>query len=105
MTTSRAVHHRDPAAFREFMKSPEIEARVQAAAASIVKKMQAAWPEGADTPTKDGVEKVFEVRDFEMADGRPTTWVFVNHPYAAAHEATTGFVTKSISASGYRIRS
>lgn len=105
MTTSRAIHHRDPAAFREFMQHPEIQERVQAAAASIVKKMQIAWPDGANAPTMDSVEEVIEVRDVEMADGRPSIWIFVNHPYAAAHEATTGFITKSVSASGYRIRS
>lgn len=105
MTTSKAVHHRDPDAFKALMQDPAIKATVQAAAESIVTKMQAAWPAGAEEPTMGGVSEVFEVRDYEMADGRPSAWILVNHPYAAAHEAKTGFITKSISASGLKISS
>lgn len=105
MTTSKAEHHKDATAFKALLSDPALRAAVQSAAESIVRKMQAAWPEGAKDPPMSGVTEVFEVRDYEMADGRPSAWILVNHPYAAAHEAKTGFITKSISASGLKISS
>lgn len=105
MTTSSAVHHKDNAAFKALLSDPALRAAVQSAAESIVSKMQAAWPEGAKDPPMSGVTEVFEIHDHVMNDGRPAAWIWVKHPYATAFEAQTGFVTKSISASGLKISS
>lgn len=105
MTTSKAVHHKDAAAFKALLRDPALRAAVESAAESVVNKMRAAWPQGANGPTMEGVSEVFEVRGHEMADGRPSAWILVAHPYAVAHEAKTGFITKSIAASGLKISS
>lgn len=102
MTTSKAVHHKDRKAFRALLTAPAVQAATKAAASSIVGKIEASWPDGARKPAVPGVP-VIEVRSYRMADGRPAEWVMINHPYAVAHEAKTGFVTKSIGASGLRI--
>lgn len=103
MTTGKAVHHRDPAAFKAFMRDPALRAVASDTADSIMAKMQAAWPEGANEPTMGEVDEVFERRSYTMADGRPSEWILINHPYAAEFQARTGFVTKSISASGGKL--
>lgn len=103
MTTSKAVWHKDPQGFKDFMSSPEVRAQAEAAADSLMKTMQAAWPEGANKPTLDGVDEVFVRESHEMADGRPAEWILVNHPYAAQFEADFGFVTNAVAALDLKI--
>lgn len=104
MTTGRAIHHKDDAAFRGLLTDPALRAATAAAADSIMRIMQSAWPEFAREPTLPGVE-VFERRSYTMADGRPSEWVMVNHPYAAAWEGRAGFITKSVAAAGGKLTS
>lgn len=99
MTTGSAIHHIDDGAFKALLTDPGLAAAVASAADSMMRSMQAAWPEGADDPTVNGVE-VFERRSYTMADGRPAEWILINHPFAAAWEGRSGFVTKSVEVGG-----
>ena len=92
----------DAGAFRALMQQPAVRAATAKAADSVMRKMQAAWPESATESTREGVD-VFERSSGQMADGRPAEWVMVNHAYAVAHEARTGFITQSIAASGLKV--
>lgn len=99
MTTGKAIHHQDDAAFKALLANPGLRAATAAAADSMMRSMQAAWPEGANKPSVSGVD-VFERRSYTMADGRPAEWILINHPFAAAWEGRSGFVTKSVEAGG-----
>lgn len=111
MTTSKARLQFNPAAFEKLANSPQVVEKLDEVAADFVRLLQAGWPDSIGDQTAKDTEKfqheehdrVFVVVKTKRRDGRPVRVVLINHPYAVAHQAKTGFVTQAAAAVGYTL--
>lgn len=112
MTTSKqAKFHLNEKAFVQMANSPQVVEATKSAAEQIRDMVMATWPKSIGNDAAADTEKfkhilyhqVFVIMQHQWLDKRPVFYLLINHPYAVAHQARTGAITKSISASGYTL--
>lgn len=110
MTTSDKAQFHAGDLFKGLIKDENLPRVVEGAAGDVQKIIRATWPKSiGDEPAKPTEKfateapKVFTLTNAKFEDGRPVTFININHPYAVAHQAKTGAVTKAAKAAGYNM--